>query len=145
MKFNNVDEIFSTNLTNIHQCLEKILFLLRSESKKIPTKKKIQFNLKKVFFAKHLWMLVKFVEKFCVTSCKNRTLMDKNCGNESQICLTLKIRRFTPIFLHPGFLTKKTSKMGTLLISFFPIFLTKKLPILVNSRKKPIPTNSAHK
>jgi hypothetical protein len=37
------------------------------------------------------------------------------------------------------------AKMGTLLISFFSIFLTKKFPQLANSRKKPFPSNSAHK
>ena len=57
----------------------------------------------------------------------------------------VKIRRFTPIFLPPGFLTKKHAKMGTFLNIFFSLFLTKKFPQLVNSRKKPFPSNSAHK
>ena len=57
----------------------------------------------------------------------------------------VKIRRFTPIFLPPGFLTKKHAKMGTFLNIFFSLFSTKKTPQLVNSRKKPFPSNSAHK
>jgi hypothetical protein len=42
-------------------------------------------------------------------------------------------------------LTKKHAKMGTFLNIFFSLFSTKKFPQLVNSRKKPFPTNSAHK
>jgi hypothetical protein len=45
----------------------KILFSRQSESKKIPTIKKIQFDAKKSIVSKHLWMLVKLVENILCT------------------------------------------------------------------------------
>jgi hypothetical protein len=109
-------------------------------------KKRDSVRSVKNIFSKHLWMLVKLVEKMlCTLWIRIRTPTDKNCGNESKIRLTHKIRLFMPIFLPPGFLTKKHAKMGTFLNKFVSLFLTKKFPQLVNSRKKPFPTNSAHK
>ena len=37
---------------------------------------------------------------------------------------------------------QKHVKIGTLLNAFFSLFLTNKFPVLVNSRKKPFPSNS---
>jgi hypothetical protein len=54
---------FSTNLTNIHKCLEKIHFLRQTESFFFVG---IVFNSlqrEKSIFSKRLWMLVKLVEK----------------------------------------------------------------------------------
>ena len=101
---------FSTNLTSIHKCLEKILVSRQSESKKISTKEKIQFGAKKVYFLSIRGCWSNWWKQFrvhCATPCKIMATGYKNCGNESKIHLTHKIRRFTPIFLAPGFLTKK--------------------------------------
>jgi hypothetical protein len=88
MKYPNVKEIVSTNLTNIQNCLEEIIFMRQT---------------------KHLWMLVRLAEKFREhgTPCKIRTPTDKNCGNEGKIRLMGKFCCFMPIFLPPLFLTKK--------------------------------------
>ena len=125
MKFNNVHQILSTNLTNTHKCLEKILFSRRSESKKNPEKKKIQFGAKKVFFLSICGCWSNWWKKFgvhCWTSCKIRTPTDKYCGNESKIRLTHKIHRFMPIFLPPGFLTEKHVNFGHPFWPFLEIF-----------------------
>jgi hypothetical protein len=47
MKFNNVHQIVSANLTNIHKCLEKYFFPAEVNQKKFQQKKKIQFDAKK--------------------------------------------------------------------------------------------------
>ena len=49
------------------------------------------------------------------------------------------------LFYPPDFWQKTHAKLGTFLNTFFSLFLTKKFPQLVNSRKKPFPFNSAHK
>ena len=148
MKFHNVHQICSTELTNIQKCLEIILFMRRAESLFFRKFLLIHFGAKKVFFLSICGCWSNWWKKFgvhCWTSCKIRTQTDKYCGNESKIRLTHKIHRFTPIFLPPELLTKKHAKMGTFLNIFFSLFLTKKFPQLVNSRKKPFPTNSVHK
>ena len=86
----------------------------------------IHFGAKKVFFLSICGCWSNWWKKCCVhcgTSCKIRTPTDKNCGNESKIRLTHKIRRFMPTFLPPGFLTKKHAKMGTFLNAFFSLFV----------------------
>jgi hypothetical protein len=50
MQFNNVHKIVSTNLTNIHKCLEKILFTCRTGSFFCRKFLLIHFGAKKVFF-----------------------------------------------------------------------------------------------
>ena len=127
MKFNNVHQIFSTNLTNIHKCLEKILFSRRSESKKNPTKKKIQFDAKKVFFLSICECWSNWWKKFrvhCWTSSRITAQTDKKCGNESIILLMSKNPLFYGLLLPFKLLTKKHAKMGTflnlfLLLDFF--------------------------
>jgi hypothetical protein len=123
MKFNNVHEMLSTNLTNIHKCLAKILFFAPKWIKfKFRQKKRFSLAQKNIF-SKHLWMLVNF-RVHCWTSCKIRTPTDKNCGNESKIRLTLKIRRFTPIVLPPQIFYQKTREFWTPFLTFFRNFST---------------------
>ena len=122
MKFNNVHQF-----DQHPQMLRKIPFSHQTESKKIPTKKKIQFGAKKVFFLSICGCWSNWWKKFgvhCWASCKIRTPTDKNCGNESKIRLTHKIRRFMPIFLPPGFLTKKHVNFGHPFLTFFGNFST---------------------
>ena len=122
--------------------LEKILFTRQTESFFLSEFFLIRFGAKKVFVLSLCGCWSNWWKKCCVhcgTSCKIRTQTDKNCGNESKIRLTHKIRCFTPPFLPPGFLTKKHAKMGTLLISFFSIFLNIINARPMTDRKKPFP------
>jgi hypothetical protein len=85
----------------------------------------IQFGAKKVFVLNSCGCWSNWWNIFCVhccASCKITATSDKNCGNESKIRLTCKIRRCMPIFLSPEFLTKKHAKMGTFLNIFFSLF-----------------------
>ena len=59
MKFNNVHQIFSTNLTNIHKCLEEILFTRRTESSFFVGIYFDSVRPEKSISSKHLWMIVK--------------------------------------------------------------------------------------
>jgi hypothetical protein len=127
MKFNNVHQIFSTNLTNIHKCLENILFSRRTESFFLSKFFLIHFGATKVVFLSICECWSNWRKKFgvhCWTSCKIRTPTDKNCGNESKIRLTHKIRRFTPICLPHGFLTKKHMNFGHPFLTLFGNFST---------------------
>jgi hypothetical protein len=102
MKFNNVHDIFSTKLTNIHKCLEKTLFTRRTESLFLSEFFLIHFGGKKVYFLSICQCWSNWWKKFgvhCRTSCKIRTPTDKYCGNGSKIRLTSKNPPFyTPIF-----------------------------------------------
>ena len=127
MTFNNVHQIFSTNLTNIHKCLDKILFSNRIESKKIPTKKKIQFGAKKVFFLGICECWSNWWKKFgvhCWTSCKITAQTDKNSGNESKIRLTGKKSSFYAHFFTPRIFYQKTREFWTPFFTFFGNFST---------------------
>ena len=118
MKLNNVHWIFSTNLTNIHKRLEKILFSRRSESKKNPTKKEIQFDAKKVLFLSIYGCWSNWWKKFgvhCWTSCKIMAQTDKYCGNESIILSKSKNPSFYALFLPFKLLTKKHANLSNLL------------------------------
>jgi hypothetical protein len=101
MKFNHVHQIFSTNLTNTHKCLEKILFTRRTESFFCLNFFLIQFSAKKVVFLIICGCWSNWWKKFgvhCWTSCKIRTPTDKYRGNESKIRLTSKnLPFYTPI------------------------------------------------
>jgi hypothetical protein len=69
----------------------------------------------------------------------------KTCGNERKIRLTLNNSQFYTHFLPLEVFTKKHAKIGTIQAPFFSLFSTKKFPQLVNSRKKPYPSNSGNK
>jgi hypothetical protein len=86
--------------------------------KKIPTKKKDSVRRDKSIISKHLWMLVKLVEKFgvhCWTSCKITAQTDKYCVNESKIRFVSKNSSFYAHFLPPIFLTKKHMSLTNIL------------------------------
>ena len=79
----------------------------------------------------------------------------KKKGVKRRILCVKRILHSFPHFLSVGavilhevqqwFLTKKHTKMGTFLNTLFSLFLTKKFPQLVNLKKKPFLSNSAHK
>ena len=80
----------------------------------------IHFGAKKVFFLSICGCWSNWWKKFrvhCGTSCKIGTPTDNNCGNESKIRLTHKIRHFMPTFLPPGFWPKNTE--STVIVQTF--------------------------
>ena len=118
MKFNNVHRIFSTNLTNIHKCLEKILFSRRTESFFLSDFFLIHFDARKVFFLSVCGCWSNWWKKFgvhCSTSCKITAKTDKNCGNESKIRFVSKNSSFDTLFLPTKLLTKKHVNLTNIL------------------------------
>ena len=134
MKFNNVHKIFSTNVTNIHKCLQKILFSRQTESFFLSEFCFDSLRCEKSIFFKHLWMLVKLVEKIFVYIVK---LHVKSGWHIKFVVLRL-------LFYPPDFWPKNTLKWTPFWTYSFHFFSTKKFPQLVNSRKKPFLSNSAH-
>jgi hypothetical protein len=102
MNYSNVNGIFYTNLTNTHKCLEKILFLHRSDA------------------------FVAFVDVGQIGGTNFVYIVELHVKLESRqikfMEMTYKIRRFTPIFVSPEFLSKKHAKISTFQNIFFSLF-----------------------